>query len=69
MAQLVKRIQRADPLPLAERFLNRTVAEKMLLSPQRFARIGLPRPRTDRQCWLMLDSLFPQPNEAWLDLL
>jgi len=69
VAQLVKRIQRADPLTLAERFLNRTVAEKMLLSPQRFARIGLPRPRTDRQCWLMLDSLFPQPIEAWLDLL
>ena len=69
VAKLVKRIQRSDPLPLAERFLNRTLAGKMLSSPLRFARIGLPRPREDRQCWLMLDSLFPQPKEAWLELL
>jgi hypothetical protein len=69
VAKLVARIQRADPLPLAERFLNRTLAEKIVASPLRFARIGLPRPREGRQCWLMLDSLFPQPQEAWLDLL
>jgi hypothetical protein len=69
VVMLVARIQRADPLPLAERFMNRTLAGKMLSSPLRFARIGLPRPREDRQCWLMLDSLFPQPNPTWLDLL
>jgi hypothetical protein len=69
VAQLVQRIRRADPLPLAARLLNRSVAIKMLATPHRFARIGLPRPRADQQCWLMLDSLFPQPNESWLDLL
>ncbi|MFB3923921.1 MAG: hypothetical protein ACE145_19540 [Terriglobia bacterium] len=69
VAHLVKLIQRSDPLPLAERFMNRTVYAKLLLSPARFARIGLPRPRADRQCWLMLDSLFPQPQAAWLELL
>ncbi len=69
VAKLVRRIQRTDPLALAERCLNRTIASKVLLSPARFVRIGLPRPRQDRQCWLMLDSIFPQPREAWLDLL
>ncbi len=66
---LLQRIQRANPLPLAERFLNWSVRSKMLAIPGQFARIGLPRPRQDQQCWLMLDSLFPQPDEAWLELL
>jgi hypothetical protein len=64
---LVKRVKRADPLPLAERFLNRSVANKLCATPKRFARIGLPRPKDNQQCWLMLDSLFPQPNDSWLD--
>ena len=67
--RLVQRIQRPNPLPLAERFLNRSVCSKLLAMPQQLARIGLPRPRADKQCWLMLDSLFPQPNDSWLDLL
>jgi hypothetical protein len=67
--RIVERIQRADPLPLLERFLNRSIALKLLAAPGRFARIGLPRPKADRQCWLMLDSLFPQPQATWLDLL
>lgn len=67
--QLIQRIRRSDPLPLAERFLNRTICNKLLATPHRLARIGLPRPRGDQQCWLMLDSLFPQPLESWLDLL
>ncbi len=66
---LVQHIKRSDPLPLAERFLNRTVANKLCATTLRFARIGLPRPRDDQQCWLMLDSLFPQPKDAWLDEL
>lgn len=66
---LIKRVRRSDPLPLVERFLNRTILPKFLSSPHRLARIGLPRPREDQQCWLMLDSLFPQPQETWLDLL
>ena len=66
---LVQRIKRSDPLPLAERFLNRTVCNKLCAAPQRFVRIGLPRPRENQQCWLMLDSLFPQPKDVWLDEL
>ncbi len=67
--QLVGRIHRSNPLPLAERFLNWNVRNKLFAAPQRFARIGLPRPRGDNQCWLMLDSLFPQPQEPWLEEL
>lgn len=67
VAQLIQRIKRADPLPLAERFMNRSVSNKLCATPHRFARIGLPRPRENQQCWLMLDSLFPQPQDAWLD--
>ncbi len=64
---LVHRIRRSDPLPLATRFLNWSVRNKLFAAAQRFARIGLPRARSDRQCWLMLDSLFPQPQASWLD--
>jgi len=69
VAQIAQRIRRADPRPYLERFLNRSIALKLLAAPGRFARIGLPRPKGDQQCWLMLDSLFPQPQDAWLDLL
>jgi hypothetical protein len=67
--QLVQRIRRADPLPLAERFLNKVMGDQLLVTPRRLARIGLPRPRDDQRCWLMLDSLFPQPEAVWLELL
>jgi hypothetical protein len=66
---VVQRIRRADPLPLAERFLNWSVRNKMFAVPRQFVRIGLPRPRLEQQCWLMLDSLFPQPDDAWLEML
>jgi hypothetical protein len=69
VGKLLQRIRRSDPLPLAERFLNWSVRNKLFAMPQRFARIGLPRPQGDQPCWLMLDSLFPQPQECWLDLL
>lgn len=65
---LVRRSRRTDPLPLIERFLNRVILLRMMSSPNRFARIGLPRPHETGQCWLMLDSLFPQALESWLDL-
>ena len=68
-SQLFQRIQRSDALAFAERFLNGRVRDALLASTQQFARLGLPRPREERQCWLMLDSLFPQPEESWLDLL
>jgi hypothetical protein len=69
VAALLKRVTRSEPLPFVERFLNRTIHPKLVISLNRFARIGLPRPRENAQCWLMLDSLFPQPQRAWLDLL
>ena len=50
-----------------ERYLNAGVVERLLQSSQRFARIGLARADSSGKCWLMLDSLFPQPQEAWLN--
>ncbi|MBI1940752.1 MAG: hypothetical protein HYS33_04500, partial [Acidobacteria bacterium] len=69
VTRIVERVRRSDPVPFVERFLNRAVTARMLAEWEVFARIGLPRPRQDQQCWLMLDSLFPQPAESWLDLL
>lgn len=50
----------------AEWVLNHIVRARLLASPHRFLRIGLPRSRGDELCWLMLDSLFPQPKNSWL---
>ncbi|HXJ95975.1 MAG TPA: hypothetical protein VMT20_24310 [Terriglobia bacterium] len=44
--------------------LNRTVYPR-LRGKSALARIGLARESAGR-CWLMLDSLFPQPQEVWL---
>ena len=49
----------------AQQFLNGFVRARLMASSNRFARIGLPRPFYGK-CWLMLDSLFPQPEKAWL---
>lgn len=50
-----------------ENFLNRSIRLKLLQSPHSFARIGLARAKpNEERCWLMLDSLFPQPNASWL---
>jgi len=52
----------------AEQFLNRFIRPQLLRSLNGFARIGLARPEGESgRCWLMLDSLFPQPREEWLD--
>ena len=53
----------------AERFLNGPLRRELLNSSNLFARIGLARGMEDDKCWLMLDSLFPQPKESWLDML
>lgn len=50
----------------AEGILNHSVRRAILASAERFVRIGLPRPKQDGLCWLMLDSLFPQPRDVWL---
>jgi len=50
-----------------EFLLNQSIRNQLRQAPSRFARIGLARGRPDEaKCWLMLDSLFPQPNAAWL---
>jgi hypothetical protein len=48
-------------------FFGSFVEQKILLSPIRFARIGLTRPMHEKFCWLMLDSLFPLPQPEWRD--
>ena len=64
--EVLRQTQGANQLQRVERFLNRTMQEKLLHSPVLFARIGLTRPDADGHCWLMLDSLFPEPQEEWL---
>lgn len=54
----------ADQLKQSEASFNRAVYPR-LRGMHALARIGLARESAGR-CWLMLDSLFPQPQEAWL---
>ena len=58
-----------QPALQAARFLNGPLRRELMNSPNLFARIGLARGMEDEKCWLMLDSLFPQPKEAWLEML
>ncbi len=49
-------------------FFNRSIRSRIMDASVHFMRIGLPRPKGDEsKCWLMLDSLFPQPHIAWLN--
>jgi hypothetical protein len=50
------------------RFLASRVPAILSSDPKRFARIGLSRPY-EGGCWLMLDSLFPLPQQVWLEHL
>jgi len=52
-----------------DRYLNRFIRQRLLQALHGFARIGLARPDNGHKCWLMLDSLFPQPDASWLDVL
>jgi hypothetical protein len=64
MAQPSKSRVRLDP----DRFFNRSIRPQLMQAPHHFARIGLARAnKNENKCWLMLDSLFPQPNAAWLN--
>lgn len=69
VARLVENRGGLSQVAEAERLLNRAIRRRLLASLQRLIRIGLARPRDDDQCWLMLDSLFPQPAESWLEVL
>ncbi len=50
----------------AQHFFDYFVQEEIASSELPFARIGLSRPDRDGFCWLMLDSLFPLPQNNWL---
>jgi len=51
----------------SETVLNQSIRAELLRASYKFVRIGLARGSPNEgKCWLMLDSLFPQPNEAWL---
>ena len=71
LREIVTRTKEAGRPYGAEQFLNRLVRRELLRSLNRFARIGLARPEKapSGKCWLMLDSLFPQPKELWLNEL
>jgi hypothetical protein len=68
--ELVNRFPRVPPHKELDAIFNRAIRVHVMASPLHFVRIGLPRPKMDEnKCWLMLDSLFPQPNLKWLDEL
>jgi hypothetical protein len=56
----------ANRIQRIQRFLNKRVTDILMKSPSPFARIGVTRIHNNRH-WLMLDSLFPLPQEAWFD--
>ena len=55
----------SDRLKQSEKNLNRALYPRLRGSMRALARIGLARESAGK-CWLMLDSLFPQPQAAWL---
>jgi len=64
--QCLKRIAGPDTRKKLQHFLNTKIRHAIPNRSAGFARIGLSRPLEER-CWLMLDSLFPLPQPAWLD--
>jgi len=69
MDEVVERLAKSQrPIDL-DRYLNRIIRPKLLQVLHGFARIGLARADKGHKCWLMLDSLFPQPDVSWLDIL
>ena len=66
-SDLIHRSSEAGVSLAPEGFLNRSIWGKLMRAPYRFARIGLARgKKMEGKCWLMLDSLFPQPKTEWL---
>jgi hypothetical protein len=55
----------ADRREQVKHHINRVAYPKLMRSALKFARIGLARANQGK-CWVMLDSLFPQPEESWL---
>lgn len=55
----------ANRLTRLERFLNSQFQYKIMTCPHHFVRVGLTRPYHGL-CWVMLDTLFPLPQQDWL---
>ena len=67
LSDLIHRSSESGVSPASEGFLNRSIWGKLMRAPYRFVRIGLARGKQmEGKCWLMLDSLFPQPGTGWL---
>jgi hypothetical protein len=69
LEEALGRTQGANRLQRVEQFANRIVRERVLKNSSLFARVGLPRADDEGRCWLMLDSLVPEPQLAWLDAI
>jgi hypothetical protein len=69
MDEVMQRLAKSGSRFDLDRYLNRFIRHKLLQSLHAFARVGLTRPEQGNKCWLMLDSLFPQPDVSWLDIL
>jgi hypothetical protein len=69
MDEVMERLAKSGGHFDLDRYLNRFIRNKLLQALHAFARIGLARPDNGHKCWLMLDSLFPQPDVSWLDFL
>ena len=69
MDEVVERLAKSQREIDLDRYLNRIIRHKLLQALHGFARVGLARADNGNKCWLMLDSLFPQPDASWLDLL
>src|SRR2546428_3248082 len=66
LQQVAERLGKVNIGSRSQKFLNGTIRNALLDSPNRFARIGLARAQGD-QCWLMLDSLFPDRKSTRLN--
>ncbi len=61
----IAQISGANKEQRIHKFLHSWLPRRLVTHSALFARIGLTRPFLDK-CWLMLDSLFPQPRAEWL---
>lgn len=67
LGELISRLSKPPARNELEALFNGSIRARVMGSPTRWVRIGLPRPKqNENKCWLMLDSFFPQPDVAWL---
>lgn len=66
ICRVVQETTGANRLQRINRFFNGVIAERVLNNSNRFVRIGLSRKHNEKH-WLMLDSLFPLPQQNWLN--